>query len=327
MIRGVAAHTTEPYALPRAFSAPRRCNAILRCDDMEMVPNVFGGLEPKFSNYETARYAILPVPYDATASYRSGARDGPGAIISASQQVELFDDELGGEFHAAGIATLNALEPNAAGPEAMQADVQAAARRIIRAGKFLIALGGEHGITCGLVRAVAGKHRKLSVLQIDAHLDLRESYQQSPYSHASAMRRTLPFVETIVPVGIRSVSLEEHRFVKRKGTPVHPVTARECCESDDWIDHVLDRLGDRVYVTVDIDGFDPAYAPGTGTPEPGGLDWYQVTSLLRLVAAEKRIVAADVVEVSPIPGQVTTEFLAARLVYKIISYTQAADQL
>ncbi|HUU82418.1 MAG TPA: agmatinase [Phycisphaerae bacterium] len=294
---------------------------------MNTIPNVFGGLEPRFTDYKKARYAVLPVPYEATTSYRGGAGNGPQAIITASQQVELFDDELGAEFHAAGIATLDALEPNAAGPEAMHADVHAAARRIVRAGKFLIGLGGEHGITAGLVRAVAGKHRDLSVLQIDAHLDLRDSYQQSRYSHASAMRRTLPFVQTVVPVGIRSVSLEEHRFLRRKGTPVHPVTARECCESDDWIDRVLDRLGSRVYVTVDIDGFDPAYAPGTGTPEPGGLDWYQVTSLLRLVAAEKHIVAADVVEVAPIPGQVATEFLAARLAYKIICYTQAADRL
>lgn len=291
------------------------------------MPDVFGGLEAKFTDYQTARYAILPVPYQATTTYRGGAGDGPRAIISASQQVELFDDELSAEFHTVGIATLDALEPNAAGPEAMHADIHAAARRVVRAGKFLIGLGGEHGITSGLVRAVTGRYKRLSVLQIDAHLDLRDSYQQSRYSHASSMRRTLPYVEAIVPVGIRNVSLEEHRFLKRKDTPVHPVTARECFESEGWIDRVLDRLGDCVYVTVDIDGFDPAYAPGTGTPEPGGLDWYQVTSLLRLVAAEKRIVAADVVEVAPIPGQVTTEFLAARLACKIIAYTQAADRL
>jgi agmatinase len=294
---------------------------------METVPDNFGGLEPRFSSYDTARYAILPIPYDATASYRTGARHGPRAIITASQQVELFDAEFDREFHTAGIATLDAIEPNTSGPQAMLDDINAAARRLVRAGKFLIGLGGEHSITSALVRAVAARHKKLSVLQIDAHLDLRDSYQGSPYSHACALRRTLPYVEAIVPVGVRSVSLEEHRFIKRKGTPVHPVTARECFDSEDWVDRVLDHLGDQVYVTVDIDGFDPAYAPGTGTPEPGGLDWYQVTSLLRLVAAEKRVVAADVVEVAPVPGQVITEFLAARLVYKIICYTQAAERL
>ena len=292
---------------------------------MESAPHNFLGLDAKHSDYAVARFAILPVPYDATATYRSGARDGPQAVITASQQVELFDEELQAEFHRAGIATLDPLMPNAAGPEAMHDDVFRAARKIVREGKFLIGLGGEHGITSGLVRAVAGKYRKLSVLQIDAHLDLRDSYQQSSHSHASAMRRCLPFVESIVPVGVRNVSLEEHRFCRKAG--IRPVTARECFDSDDWIDQVLDQLCRDVYVTVDVDGFDPAYAPGTGTPEPGGLDWYQVSSLLRLVAAEKRIVAADVVEVLPIPGQVVTEFLAARLAYKIICYIQAREKL
>ena len=181
------------------------------------------------------------------------------------------------------------------------------------------------GITAGLVRAVATRHRKLSILQIDAHLDLRDTYQQSRHSHAAVMRRVQPLVETIVPVGIRSVSLEEARFLKKSG--IRPLTARECFDSDDWVDRALDALGSKVYVTVDIDGFDPAYAPGTGTPEPGGLDWYQVTSLLRLVAAEKQIVGADVVEVAPIPGQSVTEYLAARIAYKIMCYTQAVDRL
>lgn len=290
---------------------------------METLPNNFLALEPDFSDYASARFAILPIPYDATASFRGGSRHGPQAIITASQQLELFDEELGGEFHRAGIATLDPLEANVAGPEAMQADIYAAARRIVRDDKFLLGLGGEHGITSGLVRAVARRHRKLSILQIDAHLDLRDSYQQSRHSHAAVMRRVQPLVETIVPVGIRSVSLEETRFLKKSG--IRPLTARECFDSDDWVDRVLDALGSKVYVTVDIDGFDPAYAPGTGTPEPGGLDWYQVISLLRLVAAEKRIVGADVVEVAPISGQTVTEYLAARVAYKIMCYAQAGE--
>jgi len=290
---------------------------------METLPNNFLALEPEFSDYASARFAILPIPYDATASFRGGSRHGPQAIITASQQLELFDEELGGEYHRAGIATLDPLEANVAGPEAMQADVYAAARKVVRDGKFLLGLGGEHGITSGLVRAVARRHRKLSILQIDAHLDLRDSYQQSRHSHAAVMRRVQPLVETIVPVGIRSVSLEETRFLKKSG--IRPLTARECFDSDDWVDRVLDALGSKVYVTVDIDGFDPAYAPGTGTPEPGGLDWYQVISLLRLVAAEKRIVGADVVEVAPISGQTVTEYLAARVAYKIMCYAQAGE--
>jgi len=198
-----------------------------------------------------------------------------------------------------------------------------AARRVVRDGKFLLSLGGEHGITAGLVRAVYLKHKRLSVLQIDAHSDLRRTYQGSPYSHACVMRRVLEQDVSIVPVGIRSVAQEEHRFMKRAG--IEPITARECHASDNWIDRALDGLTDTVYVSIDIDAFDPAYAPGTGTPEPGGLDWYQVIGLLRLVAAEKNIVAADIVEIMPIPGQAVTEFLAARLAYKLICYVQARD--
>ena len=287
---------------------------------VEHIPNNFLGLDSEHSSYDAARYAVLPIPYDATASYRSGARDGPAAILTASQQVELFDEELGGEFHASGIATMDALEPNMAAPAAMHETVFAAARRVIRDGKFLIGLGGEHGITSALVRAVMTRHKKLSVLQIDAHADLRNEYQQTPYSHASVMRRVLDLGATIVPVGVRSYSAEEHRFMKR--SRIVPITARDCFMSEDWLDRVLDRLGDKVYVTIDVDGFDPAFAPGTGTPEPGGLDWYQVTSLLRLVAAEKTIVGADLVEVMPIPGQVVTEFLAARLIYKLICFVE-----
>lgn len=287
---------------------------------VEHIPNNFLGLDSEHSSYAAARYAVLPIPYDATASYRPGARDGPAAILTASQQVELFDEELGGEFYACGIATMDALAPNMAGPAAMHETVFAAARRVIRDGKFLIGLGGEHGITSALVRAVMTRHKKLSVLQIDAHADLRNEYQKTPYSHASVMRRVLDLGATIIPVGVRSYSAEEHRFMKR--SKIAPITARDCFMSEDWLDRVLDRLGDKVYVTIDVDGFDPALAPGTGTPEPGGLDWYQVTSLLRLVAAEKTVVGADLVEVMPISGQVVTEFLAARLIYKLICFVE-----
>ncbi|GMU38721.1 MAG: agmatinase [Phycisphaerae bacterium] len=281
----------------------------------------FLGLEAKDSDYKHSRFVVLPIPYDATTSYNVGTRHGPEAILRASGQVELFDEELGGEFHRAGVATLLPVEAEARGPEAMHEAIFRAARPVVAAGKFLFGLGGEHGVTSGLVRAVMTKHKKLSVLQIDAHSDLRDAYHGSPYSHASVMRRVVDYGATLVPVGIRAVSAEDHRFMKRAG--IRPVTARDCMMTEDWVDRILDSLGDTVYVTIDIDGFDPAYAPGTGTPEPGGLDWYQVTGLLRLVAAEKNIVAADLVEVMPLPGQTVTEFLAARLAYKLMAYVQA----
>jgi N1-aminopropylagmatine ureohydrolase len=288
---------------------------------LQRIPNNFLELEPRDANYKTARYAILPIPYDSAASYQSGARRGPSAIIDASHHVETFDEELLGEFYKCGIATLDAVAPNAVGPAAMHDDIFTAAKKIHRDKKIPIALGGDHSITSALVRAAKTRTKNLSVLQIDAHADLRDTFEQSPYSHASVMRRCLDLDTTIVPVGIRAYSAEEHRFMKR--TKINPITARECYDSDEWYDRALDSLTQNVYITIDIDGFDPAIAPGTGTPEPGGLDWYQVTSLLRLVAAEKNILGFDVVEVMPIPGQSVTEFLAARLIYKLIAYIES----
>lgn len=284
------------------------------------VPNNFLGLPKRYSDYARARFAVLPVPYEATTTFQTGTRNGPSAIITASQQVELFDEELEGEYHRSGVATLPPLPQNKAGPAAMHADIFRVAKRLVRDGKFLLSLGGEHSITSALVRAVMTRHRKLSVLQIDAHLDLRDKYEGTPHSHACVMRRVVESGATVVPVGIRNVSAEEHRFLRR--ARITPITARECRSRNDWMGRVLDALSDDVYVTIDIDGFDPAYAPGTGTPEPGGLDWYEVTGLLRRVALEKTVRAADIVEVLPISGQVTTEFLAARLAYKLISYVQ-----
>ena len=295
---------------------------------MSNLPNNFLGLPKRYNDYDRARFAVLPIPYDSTTSFQTGTREGPAAIIRASQQVELFDEELEGEYYKTGIATLESVMPNMAGPAAMHEDVYQAARRVVRDGKTLIGLGGEHSITSGLVRAVMGKHKKLSILQIDAHLDLRNEWEGTPYSHASAMRRCLDLGASLVSVGIRNVSMEEHEFLRGRADSarrpkVEVVTARQAHMEDDWVDRALNALGENVYVTIDIDGFDPAYAPGTGTPEPGGLDWYQVIGLLRLAAAEKTIVGMDVVEVMPIPGQAVTEFLAARLIYKLFGYIQA----
>ncbi len=284
-------------------------------------PDNFLALDPADAGYQDARYAIVPIPYDATVSYGPGARHGPRAIITASQQVEEFDEEYGREFHRSGIATLDPIEPDVAGPSQMHERIWRCVKRIVRDGKVPIGLGGEHSITSGLVRAAMSRHRKVSVLQIDAHADLRDHYEGSRFSHACVMRRVLDLGASIVPVGVRNYSREEHRFMKRHG--FRPITVRETRENVDWIMQAVDSLGPKVYVTIDIDGFDPAYAPGTGTPEPGGLDWYQVSDLLKAVAMERSIVGADVVEVAPVPGSVQTEFLAAKLVYKLIAHIEA----
>jgi len=287
---------------------------------MNTLPNNFLGLSERYSRYEHARFVVLPVPYDAATSYQSGARNGPAAIIAASQQVEFFDEELETECHKCGIATLDPVEPNLASPESMHQDLFKLVKGIVRQGKFVLGLGGDHSISSALVRAAMARSKKLSVLHIDAHCDMRDSYQGSRYSHASVMCRVVEMGANVVSVGVRAISDEDRRFVKRNSIPV--ITARSCHMDDDWVDRALNGLGDTVYITIDIDAFDPSFAPGTGAPEPGGLDWYQVTGLLRLVAAEKTVIGADIVEVAPIPGQVVTEFLAARLAYKLMCYIQ-----
>lgn len=285
------------------------------------VPNNFLGLPGKHGDYAFARFAVLPIPYDATTSFGGGTRYGPEALVVASQQVELYDEHLRRESWKRGVATLDPIEVDSRGPHQMVERVYQTARKVVRDGKFLIGLGGEHSISSGLVKAIRARHKNVSVLQIDAHADLRDEYQGSPWSHACVMRRIHDLGVDAVAVGIRNYSSDEARFIEKTGKKIVP--ARACREGANWIGDVVGALGPEVYVTIDIDGFDPAYAPGTGTPEPGGLDWYQVTDLLEAVARARTIVAADLVEVKPIPGNNVTEFLGAKLLYRLIGLVSA----
>jgi len=270
------------------------------------------------SDLAAARYAVLPIPYEGTVSYQRGTADGPGAIIEASAQVQTYDEQLGGEFISSGIATLAMVHPSP-GVEDQIRRVAEAASGPLEAGKFLLSLGGEHSITAALVSRVAEVHGEISVLQIDAHADLRDSYDGTRYSHACVMRRVLETAERICQVGVRSFSAEEAAECPEQVARF--ITPAEVDGGSDWIDRALAMLGEKVYVTVDIDGFDPSIAPGTGCPEPGGLGWQPVLALLRRVCAEREVVSADIVEVRPIPPNHVTECLAAHLAYKIIAYT------
>ncbi|MGD8451055.1 MAG: agmatinase [Phycisphaerae bacterium] len=287
----------------------------------DTVPDNFLGLAGRDADYRRARYAVLPIPYEATTTYGIGTRDGPRAILTASQQVELYDEALGRSVPRSGVATLEPLEADARGPAEMVQRVYRAARRVLRDGKFLISLGGEHSITAGLVRAVRQQYRDLCVLQIDAHADLRDEYQGSPHSHACVMRRVHEMGVSVVGVGIRNYSAGEARFIRTAKPALF--SARHCHEQPGWIDDVVAALGQHVYLTIDLDGFDPACAPGTGTPEPGGLTWFQVTDLLAAVARKRQIVAVDCVEVRPLPGNNVTEFLAARLIHHLLGLLRA----
>jgi agmatinase len=283
-------------------------------------PENFGGLPEEQSRYEQSRAVIFPVPLERTTTYMTGTRNGPAAIIAASRNVELYDEELGLEpYKKIGIATLPAIDTQEGTLEKVLAELHTTELALLGDGIFPIVLGGEHSLTPPLVSAAAKKFADLSVLQIDAHADLRESYHDNPASHASAMRRVVEVCRA-VQVGIRSVSIEEAEAIPGLRTKIYWAKEIARAPLESWIPRVVADLSPHVYLTIDLDGFDPAFVPATGTPEPGGLDWYQVISLIRAVAAKKKIVAMDVVELLTQPGDHASDFLAAKLIYKVLGY-------
>jgi agmatinase len=288
------------------------------------LPHSFLGLDEEAGAFERARVVILPVPYEATTSFGAGTGAGPAAIVEASRYIELYDQELDAEPYELGVATLPSLSLTGAGPKEALHELRTAYDALLDAGpgKLVIALGGEHSISSAPILAWADRlqqqGRRLSVLQVDAHTDLRPEYEGSPFSHASIMARVQNRVE-IVAVGIRAVTAEEMQVVRRSEN-IHVFLADDIHEGDAWIDDVLARLGEDVYITFDVDGFDPALVPATGTPEPGGLQWYPVMKLLRRVFTERKVCGVDVVELAPIPGLAAPDFLVAKLIYKMIGY-------
>ena len=280
-------------------------------------PLAFGGALPEPRNFEESRVVILPVPVDRTTSYGGGTRNGPHEILQASSHMELWDDEVGADVHGIGMFTLPEMELPFGELEPLMAEIQRVAAEVLAHDKFLVTIGGEHSITPPLVAAAAAKYRGLHVLQIDAHADLRATYMGTPHNHACAMFGSLKHA-SLTQVGIRSMSTEEAAAVAGFNTTVFydPNMRRD----PDWIAKVVASLGDPVYITIDVDGMDPAIMPATGTPEPGGLSWYEILALLRATIASRNVVACDVVELSPIPGMHAPNFLCAKLIYKILTY-------
>ena len=280
-------------------------------------PLAFGGALPHVRSFDESKVVILPVPVDRTTSYVPGTRNGPREILQASSHMELWDEEVGTDVHAVGIFTLPEMELPFGELAPLMDEIYRVAFEILSRDKFLVTLGGEHSITPPLVAAAAKKYPGLSVLQIDAHADLRDCYMGTPHNHACAMRRTLEHAP-ITQVGIRSMSTEEAAVASSLETSIfYDVTMRE---DPAWIDRVVSTLRDPVYITIDVDGMDPAIMPSTGTPEPGGLSWYETLALLRATIRQRKVVACDVVELSPIPGLLAPNFLCAKLVYKILTY-------
>jgi agmatinase len=282
--------------------------------DARFYPQVnFASLEDEDAAYDRARVVVLPVPYDSTVTARAGARDGPRAIIEASADMELYDVGLGIEPWRYGIHTLPELAPHTGSPEAMIDRIEEVVGELIDDGKFVVTLGGEHTVAVGPVRAHAKRRPALSVLAFDAHSDLRDEYLDSKYNHACTLRRALE-VAPVTQVGLRSASAEDAALIRDERLAFYsPAGMRNAAPGE-----IAGRLREDVYITIDLDCFDPSEMSAVGTPEPGGLHWDEVSDLLVAVAKERRIVGFDVTELSPSLGPRACAQQAAKLAYRLI---------
>lgn len=281
------------------------------------VPHNFLAITGPHSQLASARAVLIPVPYDSTTSFRSGAREGPAAIIQASYGLEDYDCELDLDVSQIGIHTTAALEPHLGSPQAMVERVRDAVRGYVKLRKTVGLLGGEHSIAVGAVQAYREVYSDLSVLYLDAHADLRHQYLDTAWGHASGARR-IHGLCPLVLVGVRSLCQEERDYIRGQSVP----TFFWSSATDGVVPYqeILTGLTPSVYVSVDLDVFDPSFMAAVGTPEPGGMGWYQVTSLLRAVAESRRIVGFDVSELSPREGPAACAYIAAKLVYKLLAY-------
>ncbi|MBK9152919.1 MAG: agmatinase [Chloracidobacterium sp.] len=284
------------------------------------LPMNFGGIDDaRFSSFENARVVVLPVSYEGTVSYGTGTGAGAMAIVDASRNMELYEEDTDAEVYKIGIHTEKEFLPRST-PASMMEALYHHSRSLLEKDKFICMLGGEHSVSAPVIKAHAEKFHDISVLQIDAHADLRDTYDGTPHSHASIMARVVKDLRIpSVQVGIRSISADEARALQ-DGLPTRIFWARDIVGRTDWIDQAVDSLTDNVYLTIDIDGLDPSIVPTTGTPEPGGLGWYETLALIRRLAEKKRVVGMDLVEYSYFENYDSPAFLCAKLVYKSLAY-------
>jgi len=276
--------------------------------------NSFGYLEDKYARLENASIVIIPAPYDQTSTWVKGADRGPAAIIEASGNMELYDIETDSEVYLKGIYTAEAVDGRLF-PGDMVETVRGRVERHIENDKFTVVIGGEHSVSIGAIRANAEKHPDMTVLQLDAHCDLRDQYEGSEYNHACVMARVKELCP-ILQVGIRSMDSSEKKSLDKDRV----LFATDIHSSADWIGRVVSKLPDKVYITIDLDVFDPSIMPSTGTPEPGGLLWYEVLTLLKTICNSRELVGFDVVELCPDERNKAPDFMAAKLIYKLLSY-------
>ena len=284
------------------------------------LPMNFGGIdEEEYSSFDPARILILPVSYEGTVSYGTGTGAGAMAIVDASRNMELYEEETDAEVYKLGIHTLDEFMSRPT-PDVMMKELYDYSTELLKSEKFICMLGGEHSVSAPIIKAHAEKFHNMSVLQIDAHADLRDSYDGTPHSHASIMARVVKDLRIpSVQVGIRSISADEARLIQT-GIPTKIFWAKDIAGRTDWIDDAIDNLTENVYLTIDIDGLDPSIVPTTGTPEPGGLGWYETLTLIRKLAERKRVVGMDLVEYSYFANYDSPAFLCSKLVYKSLAY-------
>ena len=274
----------------------------------------YAGIPEEFAQIDKAKIVLIPVPYDGTSTWGKGADKGPDAFLEASENMELYDIETDSEVYKKGIFLTEPIHETSS-PEAMVNKVHETVKQYIKRNKFVTVFGGEHSISIGTIRAFNECFENLTVLHIDAHADLRESYEDSPYNHACAVHEAST-TTNLVQVGIRSMDAIEKTFMDEEKT----FFAHDMVNDEFWIDNVIEFLGENVFITFDLDAFDPSICPSTGTPEPGGLIWYETLEFLKRVFEETNVVGFDIVELCPNPIDRSSDFLAAKLYYKMLSY-------
>ncbi|HOZ30798.1 MAG TPA: agmatinase [Bacteroidales bacterium] len=279
-----------------------------------MSNRTYAGIPKEFAEYRTAKVVLLPVPYDGTSTWKKGADKGPAAFLEASENMEIYDLESDTEAYKKGIWLAEPLKCNAK-PEIMAMQVKECASNYYKDSKLFTMIGGEHSVSIGAMMATVEQFGNISVLQLDAHSDLRSEYEGSSYNHACAVHWASKNTN-LVQVGIRSMDISEKPFVKKANV----FYAEDIANRSGWQQEVIDKLTENVYLTIDLDYFDPAIMPSTGTPEPGGLGWYPTLDLLKKLAKQKNIVGFDIVELAPNPDNPASDFLAAKLYFKILTY-------
>ena len=285
-----------------------------------METKTYAGISKEFAQLAHAKIVLIPVPYDGTSTWQKGADKGPNAFLNASENMELYDIETDSEVYRQGIYLTEPITVNAS-PEAMVDVVHQETKNYIKKNKFETVFGGEHSISIGTIRAFNEMFPSLTVLHIDAHADLRKSYDSSSCNHACAVYEASQYTN-LIQVGIRSMDIKEKSTMNLEKT----YFAHEMAMDDSWMDSAIDQMTDNVFITFDLDAFDPSIMPSTGTPEPGGMLWYETLDFLKQVFKEKNIVGFDIVELCPNEADKSSDFLAAKLYYKMLSYKFQNDK-